>query len=174
MTHLACVNYFCCQGFNCKSRKVFSPAIVFMPLVLIHEEIFNTWFSRSRFKGKLTGDLNMIDVTQCLSHVRDESRIQNIRPSVHAKHVLKTLKAFIASDDDVISQKHVPLLDSKKCIPLEEEYTRKVCKIYTNSFHPCMGLLNPVLLQVEIRAGKVWERMTDGSFKMTHDGLFNQ
>ena len=72
----------------------------------------------------------MLHVAKCILGTKLESKFENLRVYIRAKYILKTLQAFLASEDDRISAKHVPSLhdeDSKHVQQDPEKYSQEVC-----------------------------------------------
>lgn len=74
--------------------------------------------------------MNVLDVAKYIFGKKIESKYEDLRVYIRAKYILKMLQAFLASEDDRISAKHVPSLhdeDSKDVLQDIEKYRQEVC-----------------------------------------------
>ena len=84
---------------------------------------------RKTFKNKFCKGVNVLDVAKYISGKKIESKDEDLRVYIRAKYVLRTLQAFLASEDDGILAEHVPSLhaeDSKHILQDPEKYRQKV------------------------------------------------
>ena len=79
---------------------------------------------RATFKHRPLSSLNVWHIARCISHQRVEGKLSQRALFFRAKYVLKTIEAFLASDDQLLSQKHIPTLKEEHRATLDLKKVR--------------------------------------------------